>query len=146
MNNIAETQTCLKIIEKFNIPIWVSLNLKDSLHIKSGEKIKDTINIIKNFPVETILLNCNPLTRTIRASREIKTHWRQKWGIYPNLGIGEPSPDGIINNYYTNKEFLNVIIKSINLGANIIGGCCGSSSEHIALIKLYIKEHYDDKK
>ena len=61
-------------------------------------------------------------------------NWNKEWGIYPNLGIGEPSPDGIINHIYSNEEFLNVINKAKNLGANALGGCCGSDINHIKLI------------
>ena len=59
------------------------------------------------------------------------------WGMYPNLGIGEPSPDGIITNYYSNNQFLDNIKSSVNLGATVIGGCCGSSPSHIQLLNDY---------
>ena len=57
------------------------------------------------------------------------------WGIYPNLGIGEPSPDGNIKNIYSDEEFLKTIQSSIKLGATIAGACCGSSPKHINLLK-----------
>ena len=68
-----------------------------------------------------------------------KKKWPLKWGLYPNLGVGEPSPDGIITNYSTNKDFLNLINESINLGANVVGGCCGTSPKHINLIRKTFK-------
>ena len=135
MNSIIETKICLKTIQKFNIPIWVSFNLLNSHQIRSGENLVDAINLIKKFPVNYLLLNCSPLERTCDALQIIIKNWSLKWGIYPNLGIGEPSPDGIINKYSTNKEFLNLIIQSINLGASVVGGCCGTSPKHIRLIK-----------
>ena len=54
--------------------------------------------------------------------------------IYPNLGIGEPSPKGIIEHIHSDKEFLNIINVAKKLGANILGGCCGTSAKHIKLI------------
>lgn len=139
MNSIIETEICLKAIKTFNIPIWVSFNLLNSNQIRSGEKLLDAINMIKKFPVNCLLLNCNPLDRTFNSLKIIKKNWPLEWGLYPNLGIGEPSLDGIINNYCTNKDFLNLITESINLGANILGGCCGASPEHINLIKKTVK-------
>ena len=65
-------------------------------------------------------------------------NWSKKWGVYPNIGVGEPSPDGIIKEYHSDEEFLKTIDKIINLEASIIGGCCGADSHHIDLIKNQI--------
>ena len=133
MNNIQETTICLEVIKKFKLPVWVSFNLLNSSHIKSGEKLKEAIKITSKFDVECILLNCNPIERT-RESMKIISKNFSKWGIYPNLGIGEPSPDGVISDYYTDEDFINICKDAINLGASIIGGCCGSSPRHIKLL------------
>ena len=135
MNSIIETETCLQTIKNLNIPIWVSYNLLNSKQIRSGEFLIDAIKILDKYSVECLLLNCNPLNRTLEGSETIKNNWDKKWGIYPNIGIGEPSPDGIIENYYTDEEFSVMIDRSIKLGVNILGGCCGSSFHHIDLIK-----------
>ena len=135
MNSIVETEVCLKAIKKFNIPIWVSFNLLNSKQIRSGEFLNKAIQMIHKYPVEYLLLNCNSLIRTINASEIISGNWSKKWGIYPNIGIGEPSPNGIIKNYHTDEDFLRMVDKVIELGVSVIGGCCGSSPKHINLIK-----------
>ncbi|SUZ87290.1 uncharacterized protein METZ01_LOCUS40144, partial [marine metagenome] len=101
MNNILETKTCLDVVEKYKLPIWVSFNLLDSDHIQSGELLKDAIKMVNKFSVDCILLNCNPLNRTFGALETLARHCSGKWGIYPNLGVGEPSPDGIIKDYHS---------------------------------------------
>ena len=88
--------------------------------------------------VDCLLLNCNPLQRTYDTLKIIKKNWPLEWGIYPNLGIGEPSADGMISSYHSDDEFLNIIKESISLGANVVGGCCGVSPKHINLINLYL--------
>ena len=57
------------------------------------------------------------------------------WGIYPNLGIGAPAPNGKITNIVSNQDFLHLIEKSVFKGAKFIGACCGSSPKHIKLLK-----------
>ena len=140
MNSIVETEICLKAISKFNLPIWVSFNLLDSERIRSGEKLEDAINMLNNYSVDCLLLNCNPLKRSYNTLKNLTKFWNSDWGIYPNLGIGEPSPDGIISYYNTDEKFLNIIKDSIKLGANIIGGCCGVSPKHIRLINQYLND------
>ena len=61
--------------------------------------------------------------------------------LYPNIGIGEPSSDGIILKYHSDKEFLKLVNQSIDMGASVIGGCCGSTPNHISLIKEQIDNY-----
>jgi len=138
MNSVSETRACLDAVLKFEIPIWVSFVLKNSRQLLSGEKLVDALRMIENYDVACVLLNCNPLHRTIDAMNIVAKNWKGMWGVYPNLGIGEPSPDGIINQIYSDEEYISVIDKSITLGANMVGGCCGSSIKHIKLITDYI--------
>ncbi len=139
MTNITEIKSCLTILKNFNIPIWVSLNLLNQSEILSGESLTNTIKEVKKFPVDCILLNCNPLERTLKALMVLKKKWGKELGVYPNLGKGEPSIDGVINNYYSIDEFSNFIKKCFHIGINYIGGCCGANTDHIKIIKELIK-------
>ncbi len=134
MNSITEAQACLEAVEKYNLPIWISFNLLDSDHIKSGDKLKNAIDMTANFNINYILLNCNPLKRTKKALNIISKQC-SNWGIYPNLGIGDPSPNGIIKKYHSDDEFINLCENAVDLGASVIGGCCGTSPRHIKLLK-----------
>ena len=141
MNNILETKTCLDVVEKYKLPIWVSFNLLDSDHIQSGESLKDAIKMVDKFSVDCVLLNCNPLNRTFSALETLARYCSGKWGIYPNLGVGEPSPDGIIKDYHSDTEFIDLTKNAVKLGATVVGGCCGSNPKHIELLKNLIKMH-----
>jgi homocysteine S-methyltransferase len=138
MNSIRETRACLDAVLKLDMPIWVSFVLKNSVEILSGEKLVDAIRMTDNYDVDCLLLNCSPLNRTINAMSIVANNWKGKWGIYPNLGVGEPSPDGIVNRIYSDEEYISVIDRSIEFGVNILGGCCGSNINHIKLIANHI--------
>jgi len=131
MNSIIETETCISAIKKHNIPIWVSFILKDSKTLLSGESFIDAINMLKKHNIQAMLINCTPLHITMEALDTISDNWDKRWGIYPNLGIGEPSPNGDIKTIHSNDNFIKLIYKSIEKGATLIGGCCGSTPQHI---------------
>jgi S-methylmethionine-dependent homocysteine/selenocysteine methylase len=133
MNNILETEICLEAIDSSNRPTWVSFNLLDSHRIQSGEKLEDAISMLNNYNIECFLLNCNSLERT-RQALEISSKRCQRWGIYPNLGMGEPSPDGVITEYSPDREFISLCKAAVDLGASVVGGCCGTSPRHIKLL------------
>jgi len=140
MNSISETKSCLDAISIFNHPIWVSFILINSNKILSGENLVDAIQMLQNYEIDCMLLNCNPLDRTLDSMKLLTSNWEGSWGIYPNLGVGEPSPDGDVKKIHSNKKFINVIDNSIKLGANFLGTCCGSNINHIKLIAKHIEQ------
>ena len=134
MNSIIETETCISAIKKYNIPIWVSFILKDSKTLLSGESLIEAINMLKKHNIQTMLINCTPLHITMEALDAISNNWNKRWGIYPNLGIGEPSSTGDIKTIHSNDNFIKLIYKAIEKGATLIGGCCGSTPQHISFL------------
>lgn len=134
MNSLLETLSALNAVSRLGLPVWVSFHMFDSKNICSGELLSDVIPHLYNYPVDCLLINCNNLNITTSAVDNIVDKWAKDWGVYPNLGIGNPSPNAIINKTYSNENFLFVIQKVVNAGASIIGGCCGSTPEHISLL------------
>ena len=135
MNSMAETEAGLCALKDTNLTFWVSFVLKDESHLLSGDRFDDTLNMLNNFQIEMVLLNCNPLLRTKNAVDNIVDNWHGDWGIYPNLGRGEPSVDGCITEHESMEKYLSVVEYALNGGASVVGGCCGASPEHIAEIK-----------
>ena len=135
MNSMAETEAGLYALKDADQPVWVSFVLKDENHLLSGDSLVDALLMLMGFQVEMVLLNCNPLGRTKRAVDNIVGNPIGSWGIYPNLGRGEPSLDGSIAKCAPMEKYLSVVEHALNRGASVIGACCGSSPEHIAEIK-----------
>jgi homocysteine S-methyltransferase len=140
MNSIAEAEAGLIALQSFELPIWVSFVMKDDEHLLSGDLLLDALTLLQDHSVDTVLLNCNPLQRTEKAMILLTENWTGKWGIYPNLGIGEPSPNGRITKYESMEKFTALMEKAIDLGASVVGACCGSTPEQIGeLSKIKIK-------
>ena len=142
MNSIAEAEAGLIALQSFELPIWVSFVMKDDEHLLSGDLLLDALTLLQDHSVNTVLLNCNPLQRTEKAMILLTKNWTGKWGIYPNLGIGEPSPNGRITKYESMEKFTALMEKAIDLGASVAGACCGSPPEQISEIsKIKIKSY-----
>ena len=140
MNSIAEAEAGLIALQSFELPIWVSFVMKDDEHLLSGDLLLDALTLLQDHSVNTVLLNCNPLQRTEKAMILLTKYWTGKWGISPNLGIGEPSPNGRITKYESMEKFTALMEKAIDLGASVVGACCGSTPEQISeLSKIKIK-------
>ena len=109
MNNLAETEVCLQTISKFNLPIWLSYYLADAKHICSGESITAAIKLAKNYSIEYLLINCNPLNITNNALHIISKNWNNKWGIYHGeINDLMPIKINIWDNIYNSGKVLYV--------------------------------------
>ena len=134
MNSLAEAEAGLIALQSFDLPKWVGFVMKDDEHLLSGDLLLDALTLLQNHSINTVLLNCNPLQRTKKAMILLTENWTGKWGIYPNLGIGEPSPNGRITKYESMEKFTALMEKAIDLGASVVGACCGSTPEQISEI------------
>lgn len=134
MNNLSEAEICIRAISDYATPVWISFNLATSSTLLSGEKLEKVFEMVNKYNIECLMINCTPLDRTLKSIYILSNNYSGQWGIYPNLGLGEPSPDGIITSVYSDEKFINLIDTALTNGANVLGGCCGVSPRHIQMI------------
>ena len=65
--------------------------------------------------------------------------WSGSWGVYPNTGVSMPSKNGNIDEMVSDDEFSVAIKRYVDMGANMVGACCGSTPETIGQIKKTLK-------
>jgi len=53
------------------------------------------------------MLNCNTIAKTNETLDIIKDNWINSWGVYPNLGLSEPEPDGEIEEKVQETDFID---------------------------------------
>lgn len=141
MGHLEEIKTALRMAKNFPKK-WLSLILKENKFLLSGEKTDCVYKMSRNH-VNCILLNCNSFEKTNSSIADFKDKWEFDWGIYPNLGLSEPEPDGTMDKKISDKLFSKNIKDYLEKSPFIIGSCCGSSPYHTALIKKTIKNHFD---
>ena len=80
-----------------------------------------------------ILLNCAPPGDVTVGLRELVRHWSGPAGVYPHVGRFDP-PEWLFTDEYPPDRYAEVAREWIGLGAQIVGGCCGTTPDHIAAI------------
>jgi homocysteine S-methyltransferase len=135
MNSILEARSALKALSHLKLPLYISFYLKSAKQLGSGEHLKTALSFLKNYSIEGVLINCSQINVMSASVDIMMANWCGLWGIYPNLGLGNISPNGSIKETVSDKRFLFLMRTAVNKGAKIIGGCCGSTPHHIKLIK-----------
>ena len=120
--------------------LYLSLIIKDKEHLLSGHLIEDVFPIV-NDKISCLMLNCNTIDITNRVLDSFINNWNSKWGVYPNLGLTKPEPDGKMIQKVDDDEFERTMISYIKKSPTIIGACCGSSPRHIRKIKDLLKKN-----
>ena len=78
--------------------------------------------------------------RAVGARKNLTQNWASKWGLYPNLGLNEPEPDGKMVEKVDDLSFGKTIKKYLELEPMVIGACCGSNPKHTDIIYKLINQ------
>jgi homocysteine S-methyltransferase len=136
MINRAEIEFLSDYLHKLSFPYAMSFTI-DGNALLDGTALSSVISYLESRQPIALLLNCRDAT-TIRSGLGIlQSQFKGITGAYGN-GPGQPddtlgwSPaEGAVEDYLrTAKQWLEN-------GARIIGGCCGTTPEHITALNAY---------
>lgn len=135
--------------ENFNIPVFSSFTFEKSadgiFRTMMGIDINTYFNFVVNLGVDVIGTNCgNGFNDMVEIVRELKS-LDGDIPILVNSNAGIPELiDGKLIYPETPDVIKEIIPKLIEAGAKIIGGCCGTTPDHIRVIKNIV-DLYNDK-
>jgi methionine synthase I (cobalamin-dependent) len=140
MNNTAETATAVKVCNEAGIPVWTAFVCDNHGDLLNGEPVEKTVDVLQPLKPDVIMLNCAPptdidagMTRLVPHSNRIAT------GAYPHIGRFNP-PEWMFTDEYPPDRYVQFCEKWANLGARVLGGCCGTTPDHIAALAKRFKQ------
>ena len=139
MSHLEEIKIAVRMAADFKTK-WLSLILNNDKKLLSGHSLDDVFKFSKS-EVDCLLMNCNSFEKTNVSLSDFLNQWGSDWGVYPNLGITEPEPDGTMDIKISDKLFSENINNYIKKTPFIIGSCCGSSPIHTAMIKKNVQNY-----
>lgn len=123
-----------KIMEekKKKIPVIVQITIESTGTMLVGSDVASAFTSIEPYAIDVIGMNC------ATGPQEMSSHIRHLCEVsrfpvscIPNAGI--PENVGGKSHYHLSPEELAKTLSHfvLDLGVNIVGGCCGTTSEHI---------------
>ena len=137
---VGGVRECIEAIDAgagLGLPIWLGVrHPTEEGHLVSGETFCELIEELEGRPVDAILPMCHPPERLSAALRNLRQVWSGPTGVYANVGYYSAKDDGAWESWeqdvqYGPNEYAQFGREWIELGAQIIGGCCGAAPEHI---------------
>ena len=144
VSSIAETSNILKAVKnkaKQDKKIWLSWTLLEdkSCTLRSKETIEEAFQLAESFNPDAYLFNCTDPNAITEGIKKLSKLTEKTIGCYPNV-FGVPFDWTLDNDVQVEPRNLSVeqFVQYKNLwedlGASIIGGCCGLGPEYIKAV------------
>ncbi len=132
---------CLEALERAkrsvrDMPILVSVTMETTGTMLLGSDISAVVNALTPFPIASLGLNCatGPVEMAPHLAY-LSKHWDRPFSVVPNAGL-PVLVEGRTDYPLKPADFTIAMRRFVEeYGANIIGGCCGTTPLHIAALR-----------
>ena len=135
---------CKEVIEnlgsEFDVPIFVTTVYDESARSLTGTNIETMTTILESLGVDGLGMNCSlgPIQMK-EFIKDFTANTNLPIIVNPNAGLPR-SENGKTIYDISPEEFANIVSDFISNGVSIVGGCCGTTPEHIKLLVKKINE------
>jgi homocysteine S-methyltransferase len=139
MRDIEQTTYALEAAVTTGLPVWVGFSCKttdegtvvlwDGQHMLADALEQTPLSGISLISIMHTLTEYTP-----PALQEVTGHWSGPVGAYPHSGEFV-MPNWQFTNMLTPDEFATQAQGWLEIGVQLIGGCCGIGPEHIRLLR-----------
>ena len=133
VNSITEARVALEVAKNLGLPCWVSFVPDERGLLFTGEKLSQAVATLEPLGVEAILLNCAPPDDITAGLRELAPHARVPIGAYAHIGRFDP-PEWLFTEEFPPDRYREAAKGWKQMGSRILGGCCGTTPDHIAAL------------
>lgn len=148
MSNIAEATAGAKAIRDAGVigAVAFTLSDNDSQKLRSGESLEDAIAAVKPYSPDAIMLNCST-PEVVTQGLKTALSSGVRCGAYANgfTSVEALVPGSTVDRLSTRKDlgpedYLRFVKTWLEMGVEIIGGCCEIGPDHIKAIRAYLDE------
>lgn len=132
MSDIYETKAAiLAAKENTDLPIFCTMTFDENGRTLTGTDVINMTVVLEGLGVDALGINCGLGPLQIKALYEkLKDYTSTPVILQPNAGMPVYSKEGTHYDIDADK-FANYMYEFANMGAWILGGCCGTTPEHI---------------
>jgi methionine synthase I (cobalamin-dependent)/5,10-methylenetetrahydrofolate reductase len=135
MNEVREAILAAREAAGADLAIVAELSIEDDGTLRDGTSTADFMRNLNELPVDVIGLNCSSGPKVMLETIEKMAAYTTKpLSAMPNAGL--PTTFEGRNIYLCSPEYMAQYARRFLLaGVQIVGGCCGTTAEHIKEIK-----------
>ena len=130
----------IAIKEVSDLPIMVTLSYNEDGRTLFGTPPETAVVVLQSLGVDAIGINCStgPM-EMVELVEKMAQYSTVPILAKPNAGLPELEGDKTVYKM-TPQEFADAAVALVNAGASIVGGCCGTTPEHIQALSDAVRE------
>jgi len=139
MGTIREARAAARAAHDARLPFAVSFMLREDGGLLGGESLSAAVEAVEPFAPLAVGLNCIPpdgITTHLPSLRRLTV---RPLAAYAHINNVEPVPGWSFSQATTPTQYAEHAERWIDLGATIVGGCCGTTPEHIRALRAAIR-------
>ncbi len=140
-NSIREARTALSAAKATGLPVVLSFVTDGAGKLLSGESIADAVRAVRPLAPDALGINCVPAAR---LAGDLEALASAAPGIplsaYGNLGLPDESRGWAFTEELSPDDYAAHARRWLELGARIVGGCCGTTPEHTRALRAVLDE------
>lgn len=148
VGHIPDCVTAVDACASAGLPVFLGVrHVSTEGRMQYGDSIEDLIAALRGHPVDAILLMCSSPEAISATLPLLRNAFDGPIGAYPNIGYHPLAPlgagavkDAIQAEGYTPSRLAEFAAAWVEMGAQIVGGCCATTPEHIAALRAVVKE------
>ena len=138
-NSTPEAVVAIRAAREVGKPGWIALVPYKDGNLLGGESMEQVVDALGPEEPDVLLLNCAPPHHVTAGIEKLAPLWKGPLGVYAHVGKFNP-PEWHFTNEYPPDKYLSECKHWHDLGATVIGGCCGTTPEHIARISSSLED------
>ncbi len=134
MNTLREGAAAMEAARDTGLPYAISFVLDESGRLLSGESLREAVALAETGGACAIGINCMPPRGMSAALPKLRGQTALPLAAYAHIGNPEPIRGWNFSESVSPTEYADLARGWVDAGAKIVGGCCGTTPEHIAAV------------
>lgn len=141
MENVNEATLAIDAAVSTGLPVWIGYSCKVDeatsnivLLRGEGETFGEALDSLLPLGGSIHFIMHTQVADTIPALSVLREHTSSPVGVYPHSGRFV-MPNWVFENIISPEEYAGEALRWVEMGAQLVGGCCGIGQDHIKLLR-----------
>jgi methionine synthase I (cobalamin-dependent) len=140
VNSVGEAVAAARAARAVSLPYWIAFVPDQDGRLFSGETLAAATAALAPLRPDAVLVNCAPPEDVAAGLAQLAASATTPVGVYPHIGRFDP-PEWLFTDEYPPPRYVDLARTWVDQGAQIVGGCCGTTPAHIAALSHAVAGH-----
>lgn len=134
MKGIGEASAAAEAAAATGLPFGVSFICRPDGNLLSGERVADAVKAVGAYKPAFLGINCTPAPTLHVALSQLRAASTLPIAVYANTGVTKDYQNWGASEATQPDSYCGLAQAWIAHGAHLVGGCCGTTPEHIGAL------------